>query len=288
MKTKLKMLNLLVTGILFLILVVLSKESERNKETILAPSPLPIPALSPSPTPTPTPRPLTFSELNNLYGPCVRLSVLTYHHIEEGAIAQKGGYLGLSLEPTSFKNQMQYLKDHGYSVISILNLINFFNSGVATPGKSVVLTFDDGYEDFYKNAYPVLRSFNYPATVFLATGLVSNPGYLNWGQISEMAGSSLVYFGNHTWSHKSVVSSKDVTTREIETAQMMLEERGLNKEKIFAYPYGNENQAAKETLQERGFSLAFSTSAGSTLCKKQYLDLPRIRIGNGSLSYYGF
>lgn len=247
----------------------------------------PIPTPSPTPAPTPTPRPLTFSEMNTLYGPCVYAPTLMYHHVQSAESAKARNQVALTVRTPDFRAQMQYLKDKSYNVISMQDLSNFFEQGIKPSSKSVLLTFDDGYDDFYTDAYPILREFNYPATVFIPTGLMNNTGYLYWDKISEMANGRIL-FANHTWSHKNVAAKQDVLKMEISTADVQLNEKGLNVPKVFAYPYGLESALAISFLQGLDYKMAFTTRHGGTLCKKQILDLPRIRIGNGSLSIYGF
>ena len=252
----------------------------------------PVPTLTPttisfpSPTPTPTPKPLTFTEMNILYGPCAYLPTLMYHHIQSLKSAKEKKQTALTVETPIFKNQMQYLKDRGYTAISLQDLVNFFDQGIAVPQKSVLLTFDDGYEDFYTGAYPILRDLGFGATVFTPTGLMNNSGYLSWDQISEMAGNRIL-FANHTWSHKNVKAKEDVLRMEVSTADVQLKEKGLNSPKVFAYPFGLESSQAVTYLTALDYKLAFTTRYGSALCKKQRLDLPRVRIGNVNLSSYG-
>lgn len=245
------------------------------------------PTSTPTLTPTPTPRPLTFEEMQALYGPCVIAPTLYYHHIQDEKEAKENQQSNLSLNTEYFKEQMQYLKDKGYTPISMQDLVSFFDNDVKLQTKPVLITFDDGYEDLYENAFPLLKELNFKATVFLPTGVVDNPGYLTWEQIAKTAKSGLIFFANHTWSHHSVVVSKDVVEWEIATADMQLAEKGLNSPKVFAYPYGDENSFAKEILKKLNYSLAFTTRYARTLCKGQRLDLPRIRIGNTPLSAYG-
>ncbi len=241
---------------------------------------------TPSPTPTPTPRPLTFAEMNALYGPCVSLPVLMYHHIQtkEAAIADK--QTGLTVYTDSFKAQMKYLKDKSYNTLTMNDLINFFDNGAPIPKHSVLLTFDDGYEDFNTDAWPILSGLGFHATMFIPTGLMNNPDYMNWDQLPSMNGSIL--FANHTWSHKNVQVAGDTMRSEISTADTQLADHGLNSPKVFAYPYGLSTKESETYLASLNYKLAFTTVPGSTLCKKQRFALPRIRIGNTSLSFYGF
>lgn len=259
--------------------VVKKSSVERNKYNISVATP------APTPSPTPTPRPLTFAEMNALYGPCVSLPTLMYHHIQtkEAAIADK--QTGLTVYTDVFKSQMEYLKSKNYNVLTMNDLINFFDNGTPVPKHSVLLTFDDGYEDFYTDAYPVLRDLGFHATMFVPTGLVDNFDYMSWDQIISMNG--LIFFANHTWSHKNVQVAR-VMQYEISTADQQLSDHGLNVPKVFAYPYGLDNVNSENYLNSLGYKLAFSTKPGITLCVKQRFDLPRLRIGNSPLSSYGF
>jgi peptidoglycan/xylan/chitin deacetylase (PgdA/CDA1 family) len=240
-----------------------------------------------TPTPIPTPKPLTFSEMNSLYGPCVYLPTFMYHHVQDGKVAAQKKQTALSVDTGYFQRQMQYLADKGYTVVSMNDLIGFFDSGTTLPKKSVLLTFDDAYDDFYFNVYPILRNFSFKGTLFTPTGLVGNPGYISWGQISDANSSGLVLFANHTWSHKNIKADSSVVDKEISTADTQLIERGLNNPKVFAYPYGIVGSYAEGVLAKLGYKLAFTTQPGSVLCKKQRLSLPRVRIGDMELSSYG-
>jgi len=244
------------------------------------PIPSPTPTPTPSPTPKPTPKPLTFAQMNAKYGPCVRLPVLMYHHIQDPT-----GQTSPSVSPEFFTSQMEYLQTKGYTTVSTDQLINFFNSNTPLPAKPVMITFDDGYDNFANTAVPILNQFGYKATMFLSTGLVGNPNYLTWDQIKGI-NSTNIRFANHTWSHKNTHNSDEVLEAEIGVAQTQLEERGLGAPKTFAYPYGIVGRGVNY-LQENGFILAFTTRPGTTQCAQQSLSLPRTRIGNSSLSNYG-
>lgn len=250
------------------------------------------PTASQVPTGTPVvpttsaPKPLSFTEMNNLYGPCATVPTLMYHHIEDYETAKKSGYQNLSVSVTNFTTQMTYLKSHGYNVIGMSALINFFNSGLALPVKPLLLTFDDGYADFYTHAYSILKAEELPATLFTPTGLVNNPGYVTWNQLTEMTDNGILV-ANHTWSHKTMTQNEGEDDYEIKTADTQLADRGLNSPKVFAYPFGTISSISQKELQSDNYQLAFTTQQGRVLCAKRRLVLPRIRIGNTSLSYYG-
>jgi peptidoglycan/xylan/chitin deacetylase (PgdA/CDA1 family) len=245
---------------------------------------------SPPPTslPSPSPKVLTFEELNSLYGPCIYFPVLFYHHIQNLDVAKAAGQQNLTVATDIFINQMQYLKDKGYNPTTTNAITDFFDKGIVPPPKSILLTFDDGYEDFYVNVLPIIRQIGFKAIIALPTGLTGNPGYLTWDELSQAA-SSGIEIVNHTWSHMNMdIADTSIIEREIGTADSQLSSRGYNANKVFVFPYGGTSQYAVNYLQNKGYTLGFTTVTGSTLCKKQRLVLPRIRIGNANLSAYGF
>jgi peptidoglycan/xylan/chitin deacetylase (PgdA/CDA1 family) len=248
---------------------------------------IPTVSLAPTPTLTPSPKSVSFEDLNKKYGPCVRLPVLMFHHIESEAEAKLNHQTSLAVTPEHFTGDMEYLKTHGYTTIFPKELINFFDNGIPLPKKAVMITLDDAYGDSYTNAYPILKQYGFKATIFTPTGLVQNPGYLNWEQIKEMSGSGLVYFANHTWSHHNSAGTLAVQEKEISLADGQLAEKGLNNDKVFAYPYGNPSIDAEKILTKYGYKLAFTTVHGNISCEGKRLTLPRIRIGNAALSSYG-
>lgn len=258
-----------------------------HQKDIAMPSSTPEPTISPTYTPTPTPRPLTFAEMNALYGPCAVVPTLLYHHIQNLEVAKKLGHEVLTVDTANFQKQMQYLFDAKYTPIRVEQLIAFFDASVPLPTKPVLITFDDGYDDFGIDAAPILQSFGYPAVVFIPTGLMENPGYMTWQTVRDIASRGLTYFANHTWSHKNVQTSLEINKTEIGTADSQLTTGGLNQSKVFAYPYGNSSSNGQSVLNSLGYSLAFTTNPGSIQCKKNRLVLPRIRIGNANLNAYG-
>jgi len=209
-----------------------------------------------------------------------------YHHIQTLEQAQQTNSTYLTVTPETFAGQMDYLAAHGYQVIGMQQLVDFLEQGISLPAKAVLLTFDDGYEDFYTQAYPILRDRNLKATVFLATGLMDNPEYLRWDNIKTMNGQIL--FANHTWSHKNMLTDQATMEKEILLADQQLAVRGLNSPKIFSYPYGLSADNAKNILFANNYKLAFTTNYGTIHCQKLFLGLPRVRIGNTTMNAYGF
>lgn len=219
---------------------------------------------------------------------CLNVPVLQYHHIEPREQAEKLGHRNLYVSDMDFENQMKYLLDHSYRFISAEELVQSLVQHRTLPGKNVVVTIDDGYDDNYKYAFPIAKKYGLILNLMIPTGLIENPGYLTWANLKEMVSSGLVRVYNHTWSHYSLTNGdKAKIQMEILTAKTQLEEQLGKPVTIVAYPYGSFNQQVIEVLQNNGFRGGFSTVHSFWQCDTLIFTLHRNHIGNGSLSLYG-
>ena len=169
-----------------------------------------------------------------------------------------------------FKSQMAYLHNFGYNVISLGNALNalFFDGTLSK--HSVVLTFDDGYQNFYDYAFPVLRKYGFPATVFLISNLIGKNAH--WladdGLFSRLLMdreticklmSENIFFGSHTKSHPSLIHiSHDQMVEKIIDSKSNLEEILEEKIEDFCYPNGDFNDEVMAAVQQAGYRSALS------------------------------
>lgn len=284
-------ITLVVIGLLLTLKNAKIKKPRENIQikigTTLTPT-LTTPTIVPSVTASPSAaKKMTFEEMNNAYGPCARVNILMYHHVSNLNEIQDKGEKNLTVDTQIFRKQMEYLKEKNYSVIGMDSLKNFLENGNGLPSKCAVITADDAYEDNFSKMFPILKEYGFKATIFTPTGLVNNPDYLSWNQIEEMKNSGLISFANHTWSHHNSGGTLELQNKEIGLANTQLQEKGLNSEKIFAYPYGKPSKNAEKVLGDLGYKLAFTTNYGNIVCKRLSLEIPRIRIGNAQLNSYG-
>lgn len=214
------------------------------------------------------------------YGPCRTIPILMYHHVDD-----KSGSLYVSKK--TFIEQMDYLIKKGYNSVTLSDVVESLQGVKTLPAKPLVITFDDGYQDNYLNAYPILRERNLKATFFIISQLVGGGEYLTWDQLGEMSANQLVTIGDHTLSHKAIsLENEDQLRDEILSAKSILMQRlGVNVN-TFAYPYGSQNIAADKILKEGGFVAAVTTQRGLSCAKLPY-DLPRIRVGNAAMVNFG-
>ena len=193
--------------------------------------------------------------------------ILAYHHI----VAENSStpYVDYSLTTGQFEAQMRFLHDHGYRCLSLLDLLQTPDSN--GPKKTFVLTFDDGFEDFYTQAFPILNRYGFTATVFIVTDLIEKTSQwigetgspmLKWAQILELDKAGFT-FGSHTCSHPSLPDlSEDQIWHELSTGKDLLETR-LGKPIYFlAYSFGESNDAIRKMALQLDYKLALGVNTG--------------------------
>ena len=181
--------------------------------------------------------------------------ILTYHSISHGDSP-------LKISPELFAEQMQWLRDNA-RVVSLGELVAALASRRPLPERTVVLTFDDGFQDFYTSAAPLLHRWGLPATVFLPTGYCGRtnawPGQpdwveqeplLDWQQVAELARQGFS-FGAHSISHP-VLTRLPVAKaqQEIVECKAHIEERVGRRVEFFCYPYGRWNPAVRDLVNQ--------------------------------------
>ena len=128
--------------------------------------------------------------------------------------------------------------------------------------KTVCITFDDGYENVYTEAFPILKKYSVKATVFLITS--DRPNHLTESEIKEMAESGLVQFAPHSVNHPDLTTlTYDEMKKEIVESKEAVERVSKQKVTCFAYPHGAYNNDVKKAVRECGFSFAYKADEGS-------------------------
>jgi len=177
---------------------------------------------------------------NTAYAEETIIPILAYHNF---TTKESSSY---KINIVEFEKQMDYLAAHNYSVISLSELLKGLRTG-QLPIKPIVITIDDGFKSTYILAYPVLKKYNFPATLFIYTNFIEkNSGSLTWGEIREMTKNN-IEIGSHTLSHCNLLKYQKNDNyetylarirREIFLSKEILESKIGGKVKFFAYPYG--------------------------------------------------
>jgi len=191
--------------------------------------------------------------------------VITYHKFSKN----KADALTVTAE--DFEAQMRFLAQKGYRVITMDEFFAFLDFKSQIPQKSVVITIDDGWRCTYEIAFPILKKYGYPATLFVCTDLISaNDKTLSWDLIREMAENGIDVQA-HTKTHRKLERGGQESFREFfEAVKKELTEsakiikRRLNKDvKYLAYPYGDTNHLVIALLMKLGYRGAFTVERDS-------------------------
>lgn len=212
-----------------------------------------------------------------------KVPILTYHYIEYPTNPDDTIRKGLTVLPSNFEAQIINLKSVGYKFITPYDLYLALKGKKKISEKSVIVTFDDGYRDFYTDAYPIIKKYEIPATVFMATGLVNQSNYLTYEQIVDILKSGYVEFGSHSWSHKNLtmISDKELI-EEIYNGKKYFEKTYGVALRYFAYPYGTYNEKVEKMIKDAGFILAMSMVGDGTRIHSlnTLYHLSRLKVGN--------
>ena len=209
--------------------------------------------------------------------------ILTYHHVG----IPSGKWRLNTVSEKSFEYQMAFMKRHGFQVISFDALVTGIKEGQAFARNTVVLQFDDGDEDNYKYAFPILRKYDFPAMEFLVSDKVGTPGFLTWDQVKEMEKYNFLA-GSHTRHHfylpkVNVSQAQD----EIAGSKRIIEDHlghGIN---YFCYPSGGFTEEIKRLVKEAGYKAAVSTNRGRDKFNIDLYELKRIHMNSTDDEYSG-
>lgn len=211
-----------------------------------------------------------------------RIPIIMYHSIDSsGSI--------VSISSQLFANHIEVLRQRNLEVISLREALQTLKEKASTERK-IVLTFDDGFDNFYTDAFPVLAKYKMPCTVFLVTNYCGKmndwPGQikavpklplLDWSRIQELS-SAQIEFGAHSCTHPMLTRlSPDCAMREIRQSQDSIQEKIGRTVPYFAYPYGVLNRTVRAMVAEH-FEAALGTSLAETTSDDDLYNLSRIDV----------
>lgn len=184
---------------------------------------------------------------------CNHNNVYMFHSICDGETNPKKFETNKKTFELFIKEELKYKK-----AVSVENIIGEKENG------KFAITFDDVYENFYINAYPILKKYNVPFTLFVSTGLLDKEGYLTKDEMRILSNDKLCTIGAHTVNHTRLRKDRN-SYNEIKMSKIELESILKRKIQLFAYPYGSIYACSKRNIKEvkkLGFTVAFSTIRG--------------------------
>jgi peptidoglycan/xylan/chitin deacetylase (PgdA/CDA1 family) len=200
-----------------------------------------------------------------------KIPSMMYHHINPDSVNDpKDSVLrGISMSPAKFEADLKDIRDKGYETVFPYEISDKLKRNVKQDKKYVLLTIDDGYEDIYKYAFPLLKKYNMKATYYIMPNFVGRrddpnrkgtPGdYTTWDELKEMSDSGLINIGSHTMDHAELIAKKykeaDLRYQIFNSKDVLQKKLGI-KIRDFCYPYGKYNEDVVKLVKEAGYDTA--------------------------------
>lgn len=210
----------------------------------------------------------------------VRIPILMYH-----SISDENPDNSLMVPPSMFEEQMAWLEDNGFTAMNLDEAIEAMETG-KVPKNPVVITFDDGYMDNYKSAFPILKNHNLKATFFVITDGVDNGYYMSSDMLKEMQAEGMS-IENHTANHLELNTlSREEAYEAIKRAQDYLRDTIGSNGDYLCYPVGRYSDETIEICKELGIKAAVTTESGTSSINDGRFQLKRVRISPMSIESF--
>ena len=195
------------------------------------------------------------------------VTILCYHRFGPGQSK-------MMVAAPQFEAQLDWLARNNYQVLRLADVASFLAGKKPLPQRSVVITIDDGYESVYRHALPLLKKYNFPATLFVYTDFIGSRDGLSWAQLQELAASGLVDIQAHSKSHRNLIEhaadESDASYRQNVEAELRQPRATLERRlaavgvKVhhFAYPFGDANEVVLDAMQRLNYDLGVTVIPG--------------------------
>ena len=201
------------------------------------------------------------------------LPILGYHRVGEF----KGDHVP-TVSPQAFEWQLDYLARHRYQVLSLDAVVGLLERGGPFPQRCVVITFDDGYEETHRIAWPLLKARRFPAAVFVTPNEVGLTGFASWQQVVEMSRDGIT-IGSHTMNHVYLpLAQENRLNDEIAGSKRVIEERISEPIRFLSYPVGGFTPLVSMLARKAGYRAACTTNRSVSGHQLDLMALRRIKI----------
>jgi peptidoglycan/xylan/chitin deacetylase (PgdA/CDA1 family) len=195
-------------------------------------------------------------------GDSTRVPVLVYHSIARHSAEQTGEQRELDVDTGVFRKQMAYLADNNHPVVAFSDLIDELQGRRELPAGAVVITFDDGWQDQYEFAFPILQQRHFTATFFVYTNAIGNgPAFMTWDELRQLQQAGMT-IGAHSRTHPILTNPGVSLTNEIDSSRADIARNLGVAPELFAYPYGVWDARIAAAVQAAGFRGARALGGG--------------------------
>ena len=217
------------------------------------------------------------------------IPILLYHSISQYASRK---FKPFAVSPALFAEHMAYLHWQAYTPITVTQLAQtLVQDQSLLPERPAVITFDDGFADFFTDALPVLKRFNFTATLYVTTGFINDTSrwlqhegealrpMLTWQQLAEISTQG-IECGTHSHSHPQLdtLPIAEATYEIVQSKKLLEEQLGLDVTS-FAYPFGYYTPAIQKQVQAAGFTSACAVKFAMSSPSSDLFALARLMIG---------
>jgi peptidoglycan/xylan/chitin deacetylase (PgdA/CDA1 family) len=221
-----------------------------------------------------------------------RVPILMYHSVSDNLFAKSHPYYQINTSPNVFARQMRWLRRNGYRTMDLPEMLAAMHAGQDL-SRVVVITFDDGYQDFYTDALPVMKQCGFTATIFLATDRIQDVAvriegadYLTWREVRELHAEG-IQFGSHTVTHPDLRSlGPEQIDYELGYSKETIEQKLGAPVPSFSYPFAFPEEDRDFTrylldaLANHGFENGVSTILGRANVDHNPFCLPRLPVNS--------
>jgi peptidoglycan/xylan/chitin deacetylase (PgdA/CDA1 family) len=212
--------------------------------------------------------------------PVVCVPIFLYHRF--GSVIADS----MTVSTNVFESNLKYLKDNGYSVIPLRQLVNYYlRKGPPPPPRSVVITADDGHKSVYTDMFPLVKKYHIPVTLFLYPSSISNASYaMTWNQLREMKKTGLFDFQSHSYWHPNFKKDKKrlkqaeyerFVDMQFKKSKEKLEKELDVKVDMLAWPFGIYDDELIRKAYDAGYVAAFTLKRRHSSISDNIMALPR-------------
>ena len=178
----------------------------------------------------------------------------------------------------AFERQLRCLARFGYRVLSLEKIADRLDRGEPLPRRSAAITFDDGYEGTATIAWPLLKRFTMPATVFVTPTEVGRAGFMTWEQVAQVSREGMT-IGSHTMHHSYVpLIPRERLSEELVSSKHLLEERLNRPIDFLSYPVGGFTPEAQAMIRQAGYRAACTTNRAASTRRIDLFALRRVKV----------